>query len=95
MRTAAKVNFLSSVFQSDGRFWRFFRQAGRAYDQILRFFKTLFRINNKDINATLATEKIFLAIMSINGCPVFADSKPDQRTATCRADKRFQYLPPI
>jgi len=95
MRTATKVYFLPSVFQGNGRLRRFFRQAGRAYDQILRFFKALLRISNKDINAALATEKIFLVFMGINGCLVFADSKPDQRATARRADKRFQYSPPV
>ncbi len=74
IRTAAKVNLLSSVFQGNGRLRRFFRQAGRAYDQILRFCKALLRISNKDINAALATEKIFLTFMGINACLVFTDS---------------------
>lgn len=95
MRTAAKVNFLPSVFRGDGRLWKFLRQTGRAYDQILRFFKTLFWIGGKDINTTLTTEKIFLAFMARNGRFIFADSQSDQGTTARRADKRFQCSPPI
>ncbi len=74
MRTPAKVDFLPGMLQGDCPLWWLFRQASRAYDQILRFCEAYLGVSGEDIGAALATEKVFFAVMAMLGRLFFADS---------------------
>jgi hypothetical protein len=77
MRTTAEVNFPPGELFLDCQMPWFLRQAAGAYNKIVDLLQVFLRISDKYINASLATEVVFLTLIA-TGCSLsFADLQPD------------------
>jgi hypothetical protein len=76
MRTTAEVNFPPGELFLDCQMPWFLRQAAGAYNKIVDLLQVFLRISDKYINASLATEVVFLTLIA-TGCSLsFADLQP-------------------
>ena len=77
MRTTAEVNFPPGELFLDCQMPWFLRQAAGAYNKLVDLLQVFLRISDKYINASLATEVVFLTLIA-TGCSLsFADLQPD------------------
>ncbi len=51
-------------------------EAGWAHGQVFRFLEAFRGVGGEEVNATLTTETVLLAVMAMRGSQVFADSEP-------------------
>ena len=77
-RTTAKAHVLPAPTKPGGAIQRFFSQTAGAYDQILRFLEEFPGVGDKQINASLATKRVIIPIMSMNNGIVIADAQSNQ-----------------
>ena len=76
MRTPAEVDFPPGDLFLDCQMPWFLRQAAGAYNKIVDLLQVFLRISDKYINASLATEVVFLTLIA-TGCSLsFADLQP-------------------
>lgn len=75
---AASMDFVLPDLHGDSRCDRFLGQTRRAYNQILCLLKTPFRISDKEIGASLATEAILSARVRADSRFLPADPQPHQ-----------------
>ncbi len=76
VRTTAEVNFPPGDLFLDCQMPWFLRQAAGAYNKIVDLLQVFLRISDKYINASLATEVVFLTLIA-TGCSLsFADLQP-------------------
>jgi len=83
------MHFLSGHFNLDGGLLWFFRQAGWAYDQIIRFPDESPWVSYEQVGAAPATETKFFIVPASRGRLIPVDSQPDEGTATGRANEGF------
>ena len=89
MCTAAKVHFLIGDLQLDGHSFGLFCQANGAHNHIFRFFEVFHRVGDEKLDAALATEAIFFAVMCVRRRFVVSDSQPYERASTGGANQGF------
>ena len=78
MRATAEVNFAPGNLFLDCQMPRFLRKAGGAYNKIVDLLQVFLRINDEYVNASLATEVVFLTLMATCCGLIFADLQPYQ-----------------
>ncbi len=76
VRTTAEVDFVPGNLFLDCQMPRFLRQAGGAYNEIVDLLQVCLRIIDEYINAPLATEVVFLTLITTSCSLVFADLQP-------------------
>ena len=76
MRTTAEVNFPPGDLFLDCQMPWFLRQAAGAYNKLVDLLQVFLRISDKYINASLATEVVFLTLIATGCSLVFADLQP-------------------
>jgi hypothetical protein len=77
MRTTAEVNFPPGELFLDCQMPWFLRQAAGAYNKIVDLLQVFLRISDKYINASLATEVVFLTLIATGCSLIFANLQPD------------------
>ncbi len=77
MRTTAEVDFPPGELFLDCQMPWFLRQAAGAYNKIVDLLQVFLRISDKYINASLATEVVFLTLIATGCSLIFADLQPD------------------
>ena len=78
MRTTAEVNFPPGDLFLDCQMPWFLRQAAGAYNKLVDLLQVFLRISDKYINASLATEVVFLTLIATGCSLIFADLQPYQ-----------------
>ncbi len=78
MRTTAEVNFSAGNFFLDRQMPWFLRQTAGAYNKTVDLLQVFLRIDDENINASLATEVVFLIIIATDRSLIFADLQPYQ-----------------
>jgi hypothetical protein len=77
MRTTAEVNLPPGDLFLDCQMPWFLRQAAGAYNKLVDLLQVFLRISDKYINASLATEVVFLTLIATGCSLIFADLQPD------------------
>jgi len=80
------------MYQPGGRLPWFLSQTGWAHDPIIRFLSIFLGIGDEQVDARLAAEGIFFALVVVKNRLVLADSQPYQGTATCTADECIHFV---